>query len=93
MEHNTQHLDDTQKEPRRAPALVQIQNHMPQSGTRHSLLYRFFLSFLPPSTLPRRTLFWRWLSFSIASMVVYVLLDRGTSISRSGTASARGIRP
>ncbi|MGB7731958.1 MAG: MASE1 domain-containing protein [Candidatus Acidiferrum sp.] len=78
MEHNTQHLDEAHKEPQRAPAFVQIQNHMPQSGTRPSPLHRFFFSFLPPSTLPRRTLFWRWLSFSIASIVVYVLLDRGT---------------
>ena len=77
MEHNKQ-PDETHPEPQRAPALVQIQNHMSQSGTRPSLLHRFLFSFLPPSTLPRRTLFWRWLSFSIASMVIYVLLDRGT---------------
>lgn len=78
MEHNAQHVDETYKAHKRTPALVQIQNQMPRSGTRHSLLHRFLLSFLPPSTLPRRTLFWRWLSFSIASMVAYVLLDRGT---------------
>jgi PAS domain S-box-containing protein len=62
-----------------APPLAQIQDQLPQSETLPSaLLFRLLSPFLPPSTLPRRTLFWRWLSFFFASLSAYVLLDRST---------------
>jgi PAS domain S-box-containing protein len=51
---------------------------MSQTGTPAPSLFSRLFFFLPASSLPRHSLFWRWLSFSFASLATYVLLDRAT---------------
>lgn len=62
-----QHRDSASAR-RRAPALIQIEQNMPQTETSGHPLADLLWRFFPPSTLPRRTLVWRWLSLSFASL-------------------------
>jgi PAS domain S-box-containing protein len=51
---------------------------MSQGETAAPLLFRLLAPFFHASELPRPILFPRWLSFSLASLAAYVLLDRAT---------------
>ena len=67
-------------EPASPEASAPGSNTLAQYGTssRFSRAH-LFLRLLPISTLPRRSLIWRWASFSLASLVTYILLDRSTT--------------
>jgi hypothetical protein len=74
------HQNKALEEPDNLRGSVQIPNSLPRTETLATRFRtRFFSFFLPDSSLPRRIFVWRWLSFSVAILASYVLLDRSTT--------------
>jgi PAS domain S-box-containing protein len=74
------HQNKAPEEPDNLRGSVQIPKSLHRTETLATRFRtRFFSFFLPDSCLPRRIFIWRWLSFSVAILATYVLLDRSTT--------------